>query len=105
MIKVSKKVCNVYFHIVSWEPERKGAITIQRYSVENQKGTIAIDINCTAIAPFWFSSREHLWILIAPFWLSTDDIYRDLFMIYQLLPNNGFFNKTILTQAGRNEWK
>ena len=28
-------------HIVSWEP--KGAITIQRFSVENQKGTIAID--------------------------------------------------------------
>ena len=59
--------------IVSSLESQKGALTIQRCSVKNQKGAIVIDIICTAIAPFWFST-EHLEILIAPFWLSTDGI-------------------------------
>ena len=56
------------FNIVSWEPEGH-YIAVQRCSVENQKGTIAIK---TAIAAFWFS-MEHL-CTVTPFWLSTDDI-------------------------------
>ena len=52
---------------------QKGVITLQRCSVENQKGTTAIDfVGPTAIAPFWFS--RDIWIVIAPFWLSTDDM-------------------------------
>ena len=36
---------------------QKGIHAVQQCSVENQKGTVAIDVVvCTAVVPFWFST-------------------------------------------------
>ena len=62
------------FHISCVESQ-KGAINIQRCSVETWKPDSRY--HCTksmAIAPFWFS-MEHLWSAIAPFWLSANDMH------------------------------
>ena len=65
--------------IISSVESQKGINDVQRCSVENQKGTVAVQSHrCfykvyMVITPFWFS-MEHLWIEIAPFWLSTDDM-------------------------------
>ena len=44
---------------------QKGVITIQRFPVEKQKGTIAINFYSDT-APFWFST-ERRWIVITPY--------------------------------------
>ena len=36
---------------------QKGIITVQRCSLENQKGAIAVLVKSMAIAPFWFSTE------------------------------------------------
>ena len=58
--------------IVTWEPEGRYALFI-RYSVEISEGLYHQRLR-NAIAPFWFSTKHALILLIAPFWLSIDDI-------------------------------
>ena len=59
--------------IVSWEPEGGYCSSNKMCSVENQKGTIAVQ-SLMAIAPFWFST-EHHWTAITPLQLLTVKIY------------------------------
>ena len=63
---------------------QKGAINIQRCSIENRKGchsTMSV-----AIAPFWFS-REYLWILIPPPSGSLRTILYDVKALGQISPD------------------
>ena len=58
-----------YFQLRARRAE--GVLTYQQWSVENQKGAIAVQ-SLLAIAPFWFS-MVHRWTATMPFWLSADD--------------------------------
>ena len=52
---------------------KKGINAVQRCSVENQKGAIAVQ--SVAIVPFWFWT-EHLWTALMPFLPSADELWR-----------------------------
>ena len=76
-------LCCIHRHKVSWS--QKGARDAQWYSVENQKGTIAVHslqqvrallvlnktpLNMVFKMPFWLSTK-HPWTWLMPFWFST----------------------------------
>ena len=49
--------------IISSVESQKGAIADQRCSIENKKGAIVNDfVVCTAIAPFWFSTDDIMFV-------------------------------------------
>ena len=60
---------------------QKGINAVQRWSIENQKGAIAIK-RSMVIAPFWFST-EHDWTALTPFWPSADNLVfkRDIYFL------------------------
>ena len=85
------QVCIVYPSICKYcqlRARRALLQYLQRCSVENQKGAIAVQSIYMAIAPFWFST-EHLWSAITPFRLSTDDIVKtkDIFVYLSIHPS------------------
>ena len=62
-----------YQYAISSIESQTGLITIQWWSIENQKGTTAVHTKSMVIVPFWFST-EHLWTVLMPVWFSADNM-------------------------------